>query len=538
MKNLLKLILIITFLNSTALAEKLTREKVPEPLQPWIDWVLYDQEHQQCTHAFNAANNRFCTWPSVLQIEIHKEGGEFGQQWQVATKSWLRLPGDERQWPESVEVDSTPAVVVKHKGFPAVQVGAGTHQITGRFVWDTMPESLVIPPQTGLLALSREGVDIAYPRINAYGQLWLDKSSGQEASIEDALNIQVYRKIEDEIPMKVVTRLVLQVSGRSRDVVFPKLLLAGFTPLTLDSPLPARINQQGDLQVQVRPGTWEINLHSYHASQVDDLTLHQRGKDQPSQEVWVFVAKPALRLTEIVGIAAIDARQTRLPSGWKKYPAYLLEQGQTMKIKTLQRGDENPEPNQLTLERSMWMDFDGGGYTIKDHLRGKMTRGWRLESSASIELGAASVNGKPQFVTQLAGQEGQGVELRSREVNLEASSRYTQSLRNMPISGWKHDFQAVSVDLYLPAGWRLFSVHGTDDIPDTWLQSWTLLDFFMVLIIAIAIARLWGWKWGIFALLTIVLLWQEPGAPKFIWLNLIATISLLRVLPERMPKKI
>lgn len=537
MKNLLRLLSLFVLISNFAYADKLTREQVPEPLKPWVDWVLYGQEQQQCTHAFNNTNERFCAWPSILQIEINSEGGEFAQQWQVATESWLRLPGNMQQWPESVEIDSISAVVVRHNGFPAIKVKAGEHQITGRFIWDNIPESLVIPPQTGLLSISREGIAIAYPRINANGQLWLDKS-GQKTAVEDALDIQVYRKINDEIPMKVETRLILQVSGRSRDVVFPQLLLKDFIPLQLDSPLPARVNQQGDLQVQVRPGKWVINLHAYHASQVNSLSLHDRDGNKPSQEVWVFDAKPALRLTEISGVAAIDARQTRLPSDWKQYPAYMLEQGQTMEIKTLQRGAENPEPNQLSLKRSIWMDFSGKGYTIQDHVSGNMTRGWRLESSPEIELGSASINGQPQSITSLGLDKRKGIELRNRQVNLEATSRYTQSLRTLPISGWQHDFQKVTTDLYLPPGWRLFSVHGTDGIPNTWLQSWTLLDFFMVLIIAIAIARLWSWKWGLFALLTIVLLWQEAGAPKYIWLNLLVTISLLRVLPEGIPKKV
>lgn len=537
MKTLLKLVFILTLINTFAYADKLTREEVPEPLKPWVDWVLYGQEQQSCTHAFNNQNQRFCAWPSTLKISINKEGGEFSQQWQVITESWVRLPGNDKQWPEGVEIDSVPAVVLKHHGFPAIKVAAGEHQITGDFNWDSVPESLIIPPQTGLLTISRDGVNIAYPRINRQGQLWLDKST-QETAIEDALDIQIYRKINDEIPMQIETRLILQVSGRSRDIIFPRILLDGFTPLALDSPLPARINQNGDLQVQLRPGKWQVNLRSYQAKQVDSLTLHDRGKDQPSQEVWVFDAKPTLRLTEITGVAAIDARQTRLPTDWQQYPAYMLTYSQTMKIATLQRGDANPEPNQLRLKRSLWMDFNGDGYTVEDHLRGRMTRGWRLESSTEMDLGSASINNQPQFITSLGSKQRKGVELRSREVDLKATSRYTQSLRDMPISGWEHDFQSVSTDLYLPPGWRVFSVHGTDGVPNTWLQSWTLLDFFMVLIIAIVITRLWGWKWGIFALLTMVLLWQEDGAPKFIWLNLLAATSLLRVLPEGWPKKV
>jgi hypothetical protein len=43
---------------------------------------------------------------------------------------------------------------------------------------------------------------------------------------------------------------------------------------------------------------------------------------------------------------------------------------------------------------------------------------------------------------------------------------------------------------------------------------------------------LWGWRWVIPAGLTLVLIWQEPGAPRHIWLYLLALTALLRVVPK------
>jgi hypothetical protein len=52
----------------------------------------------------------------------------------------------------------------------------------------------------------------------------------------------------------------------------------------------------------------------------------------------------------------------------------------------------------------------------------------------------------------------------------------------------------------LPPGWRLISASGADDVPDTWFQQWTLFDLFIVLIISVAMARLFGVAWGVLAL--------------------------------------
>jgi hypothetical protein len=37
-----------------------------------------------------------------------------------------------------------------------------------------------------------------------------------------------------------------------------------------------------------------------------------------------------------------------------------------MALKLIRRGDPEPEPNQLTVNRKLWVDFDGAGYTIND----------------------------------------------------------------------------------------------------------------------------------------------------------------------------
>lgn len=539
MKTHQKILLLLSFflLSFSLQAKPLSKQEVPEALKPWVEWALFGQEKQACPHAYNNSQQVFCAWPSVLKLALDKKQGRFTQHWQVQAESWVSLPGNEQQWPHDVLVDGDKAIVVSHAGYPSVKLSSGEHVISGNFIWESLPESLKIPSSSGLIHITRNGKSMDFPRINQNGQLWLDKSL-QEKSIQDALDVQVYRKIDDGHPMQIHTRLVLHVSGRSRDVTFPKLQLAGFIPLMLKSQLPARINQQGDLKIQVRPGNWQIDLTSYKQGIIGELSLPAMSDNLPKQEVWVFKSNPSLRLTEITGVPAVDSRQTRLPKEWQSYPAYLLNAKSSMKLKTLQRGSASPEPNRLTLQRDMWMDFDGKGYTIRDQIKGTMSRDWRLVSTPALQLGSARMDDDPQFITTLKKGEGTGIEVRRGQINMEAASRYTESLSELPVSGWKHDFQQVTSTLFLAPGWKLFSAYGADNLPRTWLQRWTLLDLFLVLIIGVSIARLWDWKWGLFAILTMVLIWHEGNAPKYIWLNLIAAIALLRVLPDGIVKKL
>src|SRR6185312_6136131 len=80
-------------------------------------------------------------------------------------------------------------------------------------------------------------------------------------------------------------------------------------------------------------------------------------------------------------------------------------------------------------------------------------------------------------------------------------------------------------------GWRLLGATGVDEVPGTWVSRWTLLDLFLVLVIALAVRHLWGTRWGLIALAAMILSWQEPDAPQWMWIVVLALEALRRLLP-------
>ena len=209
-----------------------------------------------------------------------------------------------------------------------------------------------------------------------------------------------------------------------------------------------------------------------------------------------------------------------------------MSAGQAMKLKVLRRGNPDPEPNQLSLHRQLWLDFDGLGYTIKDQLSGIMTRDWRLNALPETALGKVSLNGQNQLITRLDTGE---VRCGSKPgaLNVQADSRYQGAIGQLAVTGWQHTFQQVQAEINLPPGWRLLAASGVDNVPDTWLARWTLLDIFMVLIAALAVAHLWDVRWGLFALVTLALIWHEAAAPHYSWLNLLAITALIKLFPQK-----
>ena len=509
-------------------------ENVPPDLKPWVGWALQDAQDYQCPFWYYNYQQKRCTWPTHLSLELTGKQGKFSSHWQIYKEGWGALPGGDKFWPQTVTANDKPVLVMNRQGIPMAKLNAGVYEIKGSFFWDNIPESLIIPQNSGVVDLSINGKTVPFPAIKD-GAIWLKESDvGQKKleAVENKWDLQVFRQVNDDVPLQLITFLELEVSGQQREIKLPHALLADFIPIKLQSPLPAKIEPDGSLSLQVRPGRWHIELYARYPKSVDAVSLKFKDKTWPESEIWVFNAQPYQRLVEVQNLQPIDPNQSNLPEEWKTLPAFQVLQGETMGLKVIRRGDPEPEPNHLVLNRELWLDFEGKGYTIQDNISGKMTSGWRLNALPETQLGQVKLNEENQLITQIAGSAQQGVEVRKGELTLKADSRYLGDIGKMSAVGWAQSFHQVTATLRLPPGWRLLAVSGVDNDPNCWISNWTLLDLFLVLMASLAIGHLWGIYWGSFALVSLALIWHEAAAPQYIWLNILVALALIKVLPE------
>ena len=527
-----KLRLIVPFLLLLA-GSAYAQDYVPDELEGWQQWVLQGREYLDCPFHFDRgateAGDFLCAWPGRLSLDVTARSAQFVQLWTVdGDEQWIALPGSPEHWPDRVTVNGRAIEVVARDNVPSVRLAPGNYEIAGRFLWDERPGVLRLPAASGLLSLVVDGREIQRPELDGNG-VFLGERRRDERTV-DSVRTVVYRLVADDVPTRLITQLQIDVSGSVREESFGPVLPAGFVPLSMNSQLPARLEADGRLRLQVRPGRWVVYLNARGPSVLDAITAPTQGTHLPGDEIWSYQSNDRLRVTVAEGLPPVDPVQVEVPRGWQSLPAFRVAPGETLTIDERSRGVVSAS-NELMLDRTMWLDFDGEGFIVQDAIAGEMRADWRLDMAGPYELLAATEYGENLLITKGA-EEGQaGIEVRRTQVGLETLGR-SNTRGAMPATGWDARFASVQAELNLPPGHKLLTASGVDEARGSWMQRWQLLDFFLVLIITIAVWRLFNPTAGAVALLALVLSFHEPMAPTWLWLNLLVAIALLRVAPE------
>ena len=145
---------------------------IPAPLKPWIPWVLADAPTALCAFVNGTSEERACSWPSSLALELGDKGGSFRQTWQLDSEEEVPLPGGAKHWPLDVRVDGKAASVIERNGMPKLRLAVGTHKVQGTFRWDTLPDAVAAPELTGIVELTVRGKRVPFPNFGTGGEVF------------------------------------------------------------------------------------------------------------------------------------------------------------------------------------------------------------------------------------------------------------------------------------------------------------------------------------------------------------------------------
>ena len=343
-----------TFALALAVLVSAARAQVPIPpeLHGWEDWVLREHPAHRCPWLVPGRpddGNRVCAWPAALELSVDEHGGRFSQHWQAAAETWIPLPGNAENWPEDVTLEGSAAPVVSHDGAPAVRVGPGAHLVTGAFRWARRPEFLTLPASVALLNLSLGGAHVVHPQRNDSG---VALGAQAVARQDDRVDIRVFRLLDDDLPARLTTQVWLAIAGEAREIPLPSVLPAGFVPNAIDGPLAARLDPDGTLHVQARPGTFVLTLEARGPSPVSEVRLASAHAPWPADEVWSFRSEDRLRVAAVEGASPVDPAQADVPGAWRDLPAYRLSADAALRVVERSRGLSAQDANELRLRRT------------------------------------------------------------------------------------------------------------------------------------------------------------------------------------------
>lgn len=488
----------------------------PAALSDWSRWLSDQNPEWKCPRWNNTpaadASARLCLFPSELRLQLNNSGASFEYRVDVYGKSALApLPGDKNSWPQNVTLNGSRAsAVIERDGQPFMLLEAGRHRLRGELSWSIRPAFVSVPSEVVLLSAYQGGEWLPLERRGNRLMLTPPVSNTTDQQ-QDSISIEVYRKLSDGVPMQLETQLLLMVSGKNREVVLGPVVPADTLPMHLDSSLPARLEADGRLRLQLLPGTHRIVLRSRYQQPIAAFSSPALGTVHwPRAEFLSFEEDHPFRSVKLAGARSVDTSQINLPSQWRALPTYRIERDTQLELETETRGDTSPASNELNVQRDLWLDFSGQGFTTLDRIDGTMHQRWRLDAAPEVQIGRASVNGEPTVVTQYQGLEG--LEIRSPSINLEAITRVEQRDR-LPIVGWNAQAESVRATVHLPPAWKALHVSGAETAHGTWVSQWNLWEVFLLMVIVAATRRLFNLRVAVVATISYLLALQEPNSP-------------------------
>lgn len=505
---------------------------VPDDLEPWVPWVL--EAHtptRNCPLAGEAGNRKACIWHLPARIDVRDQRVSFNWETRLFGEGRVRLPGDQHHWPIAVMVNGVPQAALAEAGRPYLTLPAGDHRVQGELRYGRTPQRVTVPGDLGLIDVTINGV--AATTVRRTGDTLLLAPAGDTDTApdtRDALLVRVFRRIEDDVPLRLTTRVEMEVSGQVREARLGPALLEGFVPLRLTSALPARIEQDGSLRVQLRPGTHVVEIVARDTLGRDRFARAAPTGAWPETEIWAVATDPDLRSLNIDADTPADPGRVGAPPDWAQLPTFVLTPDDRLALHPVAPEVTARPTDLLNLERTLWLDDNGERWTVQDAVNGQVRRGRHLTTATDMVLGRATVNGEDRLITRQDG-DTRAVSISPGPLSMRAVSRL-EAGRTFAATGWQFDVDHAQALLHLPPGWALMAARGADRAPQSWVAQWNLLDIFFVLVIAAAFARLLGAPAGLLALVTMALAYPYGGSPKLLWLLALVGVALCRHLPQ------
>jgi len=514
-RTLASLILLSIVLTSNSFA---TPTYYPDSLAEWAQWIRTKNPSWGCAAGKEA--ERICNFPSTLTYTVSTQGASFVLSGEMLAPGEIPIPGSSQAIPTNLSLEPN-GYLHQKEGTLFARMPVGPFTIKGEFPHLTNTTVLPVPDTIGLVSIHPAPKEVTIGRRD--GTIRLDERS--TAHNLDSLVISVSRRLTDGSPMQLETLINLSVSGRSRMLTLGSVLPQEALPVDLRSPLPAQVTSEGLLSLQIRQGQHTVAITSVLPATTSSLLFKGGQSDVwPKTETFAFSARPAFRSLQLTGGESLHAEAATIPSEWRQDAVFTIQSDATIKFEEISRGEQNTPLPQLNLRRELWLSFDGNRIAQKDTLTGTAGRANRLNVLSGNEVGRIIANGSPVLITKSPGSDLRGVEIRDQQVNLTAIGSQS-SASPLLTHGWEMTMASVQGILNLPPAWQLIAIGGASTVSGAWIDSWSLLDLFICILIIVASRTIVNTGAAVILGLMLVLTHAEFLAPKMLIIHLLILLA-------------
>ncbi len=508
---------------------------LPPELSAWQGWVEKDLPERYCPWQ-NEQSEKRCLFVLQTQLQATNTGASLVQEVQSYSEQFWQLPGEQQQWPQNVKIQllddagravgaEKTAAVRDYQANPEIQLPIGRVRISAEYRWPELPAALLLPDGTPPVSLSIDGKTVTQPLWDQ-SRLLLRATPSVEQT-QSSVQMRVFRLLTDDIPYQLTTIIRLDVSGPSRELKLPMPLPEGFVLAGIDGDLPITLRQDGTLSVSAISGNFEISLKALRLNSDSTIVKPQLPEPWPAQEVWAYQGNSQLRTAQLQGAPSIDPQQSDAPASWSGFAQFLVSSTDPLSLQVL-AGPANSERDEVSIERQMWLSATTGKFTISDRLSGSLHSSGRLSLLSPLSAGRIEVDGQARLINQLKDTTGSaGVEIRNSALSVAALSELSTTTK-MPVHGWNLQADKVATRVNLPDGWAAIAVFGASEVYGDWLHAWDLWDMFLVMLLTVAAFRLLGLPAAGALLVWLLLAYQKPDAPHWLWLLVFASLALAK----------
>ncbi|MFK5892477.1 MAG: hypothetical protein QM504_04560, partial [Pseudomonadota bacterium] len=281
---------VLIFIQLQCVSANVNNIKIPSSLEDWKEWVLHDNNQILCPDS-STGKAKFCVWPGRLNLylDARRQHIDFVQKLTIYGKSKVFLPGGETVWPEKVTINGQIVTVLEFNKRPYVWLETGKYELSGKLLWKGNLSYIPLSKETILVDLltyqknsseKKEAVLQNKTTIDSQNRLWLKPSSGSkvkpEQKLNDSLDINIYRKISDGIPLLMESFYRIKVSGSAREITINNVIAPNFIAYSYSSQLPARLSAENTLVLQLKPGTWTFTLTARAKIQLNELAFFSK----------------------------------------------------------------------------------------------------------------------------------------------------------------------------------------------------------------------------------------------------------------------